>query len=64
MSQFKVTFARIVNVAQLVEGIIEADSEELANDAFDRGEFKRFLVVKQEQREVTPVGKPEFDQLS
>lgn len=62
--KFKVTFARIVNVAELVEGIIEADSLDDANRKFEDKEFDRFLVVKRDLREVTPVGNPEFDQIS
>ena len=61
--KYKVTFARIVNVAELVEGVIEAVDLDDANHRFEAGDFDRFLVVKREQRQVTPVGAPEFDEI-
>lgn len=61
--KFKVSFARIVNEAQLVEAVVEADSFEEARDKTSAGEFLRFLVVKREANEVTEVGTPDIEQI-
>ena len=61
--KFKVKFARIVNEAQLVEAIIEANSQEEAEEKFSTGDFHRFLVMKRDMREVTPVGEPDIEQI-
>lgn len=62
--KFKGKFARIVNEAQLVECIIEATSIEEANEKFSTGDFKRFLIMKRDAREVTMAGSPEFEQIT
>lgn len=62
--KFKAKFARIVNEAQLVEAIVEADSIEDAEAKFSTGDYMRFLVVKRDLREVTPVGTPEFEKIA
>lgn len=62
--QFKVSFARIVSEAQLVEGVIEADSKEEAEVKLSADEYKRFLIVKRELREITPAGTPELERIS
>jgi hypothetical protein len=64
MSKYKVTFARIVNEGQLVEAVVEGNSEEEAYDNFLNENFVRFLVMKREMKQVTPVGKPEFKQIA
>lgn len=61
--KFKAKFARIVNEAQLVEVLIDADSLDEANEKFLNEDFQRFLVVKRELKQVTPVGKPEFEEI-
>jgi hypothetical protein len=52
-----------VNEGQLVEAVIEAASREEAEEKFEQGDFKRFLIVKKDLRELTQVGKPEFEEI-
>lgn len=62
--KYKVSFARIVSELQLVEGIIEASSEEEAQELYEAEKFNRFLILKREVREVTQAGQPEFTKVA
>lgn len=61
--KFKGSFARVISEAQLVEVLIEADSKEEAYNKYLNGDFARFLVVKRELKDTTPVGDPQFEQV-
>lgn len=61
--KYKVSFARIVNEAQLVEAIVEADSEDEAFSKTSAGDFIRFLVTKRESNQVTEIGTPFIERI-
>lgn len=61
--QFKVKYNRTVTELQLVEGIIEADNQEAAEEMFLDDQFKRFLIVKRQLHEMNN-GKPTFEKIT
>jgi hypothetical protein len=60
--KFKVKFNRVLTEVQLVEGIIEADNQEAANEMFLDENFSRFLVLKREMTEKNN-GTPTFEKI-
>lgn len=61
--KFKVTFNRVVEELQKVEGVIEADNQEAALEAFHSEDFQRLLVVRRDLQNMN-TGKPEFEQIT
>jgi len=62
--KFKTKFARIVNESQLIEAVVSAASIEEAEEKFNNKEFDRFLIMKRDSRDITKIGKPEFERIA